>query len=394
MKKEYPSKKEYHGSRDFYHLIKIAMKQLLARALSEKNEEIDAHVKESIGINSIERNFAGLELGNTSSLKIMKEFFKEKYPNCDTESNYNVIEKIRESIKDKDSRYLLLISKSSVSNYLINSILNSNEMKKDLKKELSFYIGSGFSKDKLSENYGLKILNKIQLQMEQDKILLLADLESIYPSLFDLFNQNFTISNGKKYSRLAMGSSNNTISLVNDGFKVIVFVDKNLVDEEDAPFLNRFEKHIISFEALLRKELLQEAENIYSIIQDLGSCDIKKNEIKINYDLKRLLFNCDKEEIEGMIYIKDIESKNLDNRNILKVQEIQDLVLEKISLTLSQDIILIMKYSGFKEKYMNVYNKILEFYKKGVHNNLHNFLKTMKNLKNVIYTFTSIGSLF
>ena len=390
LKTNYPDKKEYHGSRDFYHLIKIAMRQLLEKVLSENNE-IDDHIKEGIGINSIERNFAGLEFDNKiSSLKIIKTIFKEKYPNCDTESNYNVIEKIRENIKDKDSRYLLLISKSSVSNYLINSILNSNEMRKDLKKELSFYIGSGFIKDQLSESYGLSILNKIQLQMEQDKILLLADLESVYPSLYDLFNQNFTIASGKKYSRIAMGSSNNTFSLVNDGFKVIVFVDKHMIEEEDPPFLNRFEKHIISFEVLLRKELLQEAINIYNIIQDLGRSDIKPNKMSIKYNLQRLLFNCDKEEIQGMIYIKDIEYQNLNNNNLLKVQEIQDLVLEKISLTLSQDLILIMKYSGFKEKYMNVYNKILEFYKKGEHSNLHNFLKTMKNLKNVIYTFTNI----
>ena len=391
LKKNYSDKQEYHGSRDFYHLIKIAMRQLLSKTLSEQDNQIDEHVKESIGINSIERNFSGLEFDdNNSSLKIIKTLFKEKYPNCDTEGNYNVIEKIRENIKDKDSRFLLLISKSSVSNYLINSILTSEEMKKDLKKELSFYIGSGFRKDQLSESYGLKILNKIQLQMEQDKILLLTDLESVYPSLYDLFNQNFTIVSGKKYSRIAMGSTNNTFSLVHDGFKCIVIVDKNMIEEEEPPFLNRFEKHIISFEILLRKELLQETENIYAIIQELGRTDIKENKLSIKYDLKRQLVNCDKEEIQGMIYIKDIEYQNLDKKKLLKVQDIQDIVLEKISLTLTQDIILIMKYSGFKEKYINIYNKIIEFYKRGEHSNLYNFIKSMKNLKNVVYTFTSI----
>ena len=391
LKKDYSAKQEYHGSRDFYHLIKIAMKQLLSKTLSEQDNQIDEHVKESIGINSIERNFSGLEFDDgKSSLKIIKTLFKEKYPNCDTEGNYNVIEKIRENIKDNDSRFLLLISKSSVSNYLINSILTSEEMKKDLKKELSFYIGSGFRKDQLSESYGLKILNKIQLQMEQDKILLLNDLESVYPSLYDLFNQNFTIVSGKKYSRIAMGSTNNTFSLVHDGFKCIVIVDKNMIEEEEPPFLNRFEKHIISFEILLRKELLQETENIYSIIQELGRSDIKENKLSIKYDLKRQLINCDKEEIQGMIYIKDIEYQNLDKKKFLKVQDIQDIILEKLSLTLTQDIILIMKYSGFKEKYINIYNKIIEFYKRGEHSNLYNFIKSMKNLKNVIYTFTSI----
>ena len=393
--KDYPSKQDYHGSRDFYHYIKISMRQLLSKK-SETEEDIDLHMKEIIGVNSIERNFAGLEfdnsdnnnIGNKTSLKVIKNIFKEKYPNCNATDNYDVIGKIRENIKDVESRYLLLISKSSVSNYLINSILTSEEMKNDLKKELSFYIGSGFIKDQLSESYGLKVLNKIQLQMEQDKILLLADLECIYPSLYDLFNQNFTVVSGKNYSRLAMGSSNNTFSLVNKNFKCIVFVDTKMLAEEEAPFLNRFEKHIISFENLLRQELLKEANNIYSIIQETANFKEKATKINIKHDLKKLLVNCDKEEIQGIIYCKDAEYKMF--KKFLKPQEIPDLVLEKVSLTLCQDIILIMKYSGFKEKYINVYDKIIEYYKKGEHSNLHNFIKTMENYKNVVYTFTSI----
>ena len=38
--------------------------------------------------------------------------------------------------------------------------------------------------------------------MEQDKILLLADLETLYPSLYDLFNQNFTIVSEKNIREL------------------------------------------------------------------------------------------------------------------------------------------------------------------------------------------------
>ena len=91
MKKEYPAKKEYYGSRDFYHMIKIAMKQLLAKVLSEQNNEIDEHVKESIGINSIERNFAGLELGNTSSLKLINKILKKNIINFIKKSSFKNI---------------------------------------------------------------------------------------------------------------------------------------------------------------------------------------------------------------------------------------------------------------------------------------------------------------
>ena len=74
----------------------------------------------------------------------------------------------------------------------------------------------------------------------------------------------------------------------------------------------------------------------------------------------------------------------------MKVQDLQDFVLEKISLTLPQDIILLMKYSGFEQQYNNIPEKIIQFYQKGEHNNLYNFIKTMKNNKNLIYTFSSI----
>ena len=51
--------------------------------------------------------------------------------------------------------------------------------------------------------------------MEQNKVLLLTDLESVYPSLYDLFNQNFIAMNKRDYALISMGISNNIFSLVN-----------------------------------------------------------------------------------------------------------------------------------------------------------------------------------
>ena len=391
---QYTIKEDFHGSRDFYHLIKTSMRQLLKKKEEDLGFNIDENVKQEIGINSIERNFAGLEFedgkdGIITSLQIFKKLFKTRYVNCDERKEYNVLKTIFENIKDKESRYLLLVSKSSISSYLLNSILTSTELKKDLNKELSFYIGSGFTKDTHSEGYGLKILNKIQLQMEQNKILLLSDLEALYPSLYDLFNQNFTVVSQKNYARIAMGSTNNTFSLVDDGFKCIVLVDEKDLDKQDTPFLNRFEKHIISFEYLLKKEYIDEAEKIYILVQSFANPNLQENnKIDIKFNLNNLLINCDKEEIQGIIYNKFSEYEK--NKKILLVQDCQDLVLEKIALTLPQDIIFLLKHSGFEQIYPNMADKIIGFYQKGEHANLLKFLKTMKNTKNVIYTYTSI----
>ena len=383
LAKNYPIKEDFHGTRDFYYLIKNAMSSLLKKLAEGENMELDEHIKENIGIDSLERNFGGIEFDNKkSSLEIVKSKFKEKFENCPIGKKYDVLKRIKESINDKESRYLLLITKSSLSNYLLNSIL------KTLKKDSIFYIGSGFKKEQYSEEYILKILNKVQIQMENKSVLLLSELEPVYPSLYDLFNQNFTVVSKKNFARIGVGNTNNTFSFVNDDFKCIILVDQNEIEKEEIPFLNRFEKHIISFDYLLNEEQSKTAEEIYQIIQDLSKENIIQNDLTIPYDIGKLLVNCDKEEIKGIVYSKLSEFQNEGKK--LQLQDLQDLVLEKICLTLPQDIILLMKYSGFEQKYNNISDKIINYYQKGEHNNLYNFIRIMKNEKNVIYTFTSI----
>ena len=396
LKTKYIKNEDFHGSRDFYHLIKNSMKSLLIKAKNTRNIEIDEQVKQTTGVDSLERNFGGLEFEqDNTSLVVIKKEFKKKYENIYIQEKYDVLKRIEENISDKQNRYLLLISKSSVSNYLLKNILSDKKINKDS----SFYIGSRFVKDQQSEEYTLNILNKVQLQMEQDKVLLLTDLEPVYPALYDLFNQNFTVMSNKNYARIAIGSSTNTYSLVNDGFKCIILVDQNNIQNEEPPFLNRFEKHIISFKYLLPKKISDEADSIYNIIQDFVQMNLPENEngnendnFKLNYDIGKLLINCDKEEIQGIIYSKYKEYEIKGEEVIM--QDLHDYVLEKISLTLPQDIILFMHFSGFRQKYDNVLKKVVEYYNKGEHSNLSKFLQTMKNTKNVIYTFTNIEAPF
>ena len=383
----YTKREDFHGTRDFYHLIKSAARAVIKKC-NEQDREIDEQSKKMIGINCLERNFGGLEFveEKKTSLEIIKTKFKQIYEEVPIAKEYDVLQQIKENINDPESRYLLLISKSSVSYYLLMSILDDESVNRNS----SFYIGSRFKQDLNSEEYTLKILNKVQLQMEQNKVLLLSDLESVYPSLYDLFNQNFTVVSEKNYARIALGSSNNTFSLVNDNFKCIVLVDQKEIINEDAPFLNRFEKHIISFEYLLKDDMPEIAEEIFQIVQNTTKMFLpEENKFNLDYEIGKLLINCDKEELSGIIYNEYCRCKKYEQRKPNR-EELQNIVLEKISLTLPQDIILFLKYSGFKQKFGAIYNQIINYYEKGEHTNIYNFLKTMKNTKNVIYTFTSI----
>ena len=369
-------KEDFHGNRDFYHLIKNVSRSMIN--LGEKN--IDKHVLEGLGVISIERNFGGLEfkdLNKTTSLEIIKKMFNKMYPNCVVRSSYDVLERINENIMDKKSRYLLVISKSTVSTFLLSSIISK------LNKDSSFYIGSQFKNDLQSEEYILKILNKIQLHMEQGKVLILKNLESVYPALYDLFNQNFTKVSDRNFARIAIGSSTNAFSFVHEDFRCIVSVDEDQLEKEEPPFLNRFEKHMLSFEYLIRKK-----ENLYKtsskIFQDLNqmiSCN-EKNFMGINYNLKKMLPNLDSEEILGIIY--DAYQRNIN------FQDIEDEVFKKISLILPQDILLIQKFNGFKTNNSDLSDKMLEEYKKGEHRNFRKFLEKMDKMKNIVYTYSNI----
>ena len=62
---------------------------------------------------------------------------------------------IRDNIIDSTCRYLLIITKSSISLFLIKLILD------DLKKKHIFYYGSNFEDDNIKGYYSAKVLNKI-----------------------------------------------------------------------------------------------------------------------------------------------------------------------------------------------------------------------------------------
>ena len=85
--------------------------------------------------------------------------------------------------------------------------------------------------------------------MEKGIIAEFKNLESIYPSLYDLFNQNFLIQDNKKYARIAIGSSNNKPYKVDDKFKSIIIVDeKDIYKEIDYKYDTKDEARYIRTE--------------------------------------------------------------------------------------------------------------------------------------------------
>ena len=365
--------KDFHGNRDFYHLIRNTMKYL--KNESEKGEEKDINnIRTISAIKAIERNFGGYE----GSVNDFKKIFYEKSKYNNINHRYNIQENISDNLKDPNSRYLLLISNNSTSQNLVEQIIKKE------KRQSVIYIGSQFKGDK-SESYTEEILYKIQMQMENNVILILKGLEIIYPSLYDLFNQNFSEFNGNKYAKISF-SSNQSTSLINNNFKVIVLVDKQMINYEDKPFLNRFEKHVISFENILPPNYVKEVNFIYSKIEALinyESSDEKKD-IKIN--LREQLISCDKEVIANVIFKLINEDKNISDNKLLSN------VFDIIAPTLTQDIISCMYINGFIEREKELGKIIEDSYNKSYAPNINEYLKKIskEDLRHIIYTFSHI----
>jgi len=182
---------------------------------------------------------------------------------------------IYDNLEDYESTYLLIISKSSMSKFLIESILNQKN------KNYKISIGSTFENDLKKEFYSVKKLNEIQSYLYNDTVLVLQNLESIYPSLYDLFNQNFKKIGDRKYTRIALGYSNNMYQPVNQKLRCIILVDPEEIEKQDPPFLNRFEKQIFSFEYLLNDSLKNEAQKLYRFLHDIVGLKSENKKIKM-----------------------------------------------------------------------------------------------------------------
>ena len=401
-KKENDKNKNFHGSRDFYCLIKSVMNDIISN--KTKLDEFDNNDKEekkkkllnAICLHSIMRNFAGLE----DSIDDFKSYFYEGYEENDlnNENKYNLMKCIQENINDENSRYLLLITDSYLSqdllNYIIeeineikNKINNENEKKEVFKK---YYSGSKFKLDKNNILYSNDMLNKIKYQMETENILILKDLDSIYPSLYELFNQSFTILDGKKFIQLGESKS-----LVNDKFKAIVLVEKEQIDKQESPFLSRFEKHIINFKYLLSEELLKLSEEIFNTLQKIKDIQIEiKSKELLKSKLEKYFELIKEEEIKGLVYIaskrygQNINDKDEDGRKNKKL--IIKFVLEKIAPCLHEYIMIILTKFGFKNNYNFYFKCIFEEYEKKYSCNIKNYLKNLEDETSIVYTFSSI----
>ena len=294
-------------------------------------------------------------------------------------NKYDLNKCIYDNISDNNSRYLLLEIKSNIAP-LINQIIRAQS---SYRKNIDTIIGSPFSDDKNSD-YKAKKVNEIQnYASQEDKLIILQNLNPIQPYLYDLYNMNYKVIDDQKFVRISLENFSEQLTPVSDSFKIIVLVDQKFVNKVDMAFLNRLEKMQIQFEDLLDKPQRDLIRKILEEIR-LKEC-IEEERGKFNYDLNILLINCSEQDIGGLVYYLCLENKK-ENPN---ENNIKDIIYTKISNLLPQDIAIILPESNqIKKKY----------YEKKKYYNFKQYIKALyandKDLTNykisVIYTYSNI----
>ena len=373
--------KDFHSTRDFYFLIKRICEKLNENILL-LNEDLNMYVDYYLKI-----NFSGLNKSIIENYISINSLFKKNIL-FTKEKEYNLENVLIENINNKDSRYLLLISKNSTSDFLIEYIL------KKLNKPYKIFIGSQFKNDIRKKDYSIKILNQIIANIEYGNFLILKNLDIIYSSLYDLFNLHFHYLNenqNKKYVHIVINMIDIPRLYVHEDFKCVILINENEIYKKDPPFLNRFEKHIISFNIFLNQKEIDICDNIYKMFNQLFNSS--------NYiDLNKQKINFGKEEIYGLFYkikgkygFKDNNNvicthNNNDNNNNFDYEKIKDEIITILTLNLSQDIIIYAQFSNIDKKFLELIYQNYDFIEK---NNLKDFLSSLSSKKNIIYTFSS-----
>jgi hypothetical protein len=304
----------FHGSRDIYgvskfvynSIMKIAnydtqnLKQLIKKSVErnfngaaylfgkhenelpfEKIEGLVDH-KAKAGHNNMRIEDIGTPYGQArhdslqvlnifSSSQIFKKIFMNKVSQrpeiadlfkTDFFEDEPIFDLIVDNIKDKTSRFLLIKSEGEVVDNIFLERL-SKLVKPDLLRDWRGIKGKENSHE---------LLSTLKSYISLGFVVVMKNLDELYGSLYDLFNQKYSEVEGRKYCYLYFGENKHKVE-VHPDFKAIILLDAEselqgleLELEQPAPFLNRFEKFFVRLANILTPE---EVKQVYELVGEL-----------------------------------------------------------------------------------------------------------------------------
>ncbi|CAF3699069.1 unnamed protein product [Rotaria sordida] len=240
--------------RDFIYMLR-ELRFELPTISSDQDTKIDGITPTSL-LHALEDNFNGIK--NDEFKELVEIFFTAIQEQCPdfqlpskTEQIYrNVPIILRQSMKLDPAhrrlygRYKLIIDESDDES-AIRLLFQTGILDSDPSRTTVFRM-SDFADDIHSEIRNVEILSTIKLCMETGKTILMVNTGRIHGSLYDVFNQNFSImatdETRKIFSKVAIGSKTVDV-VVHEEFQCIVHVPRSEFKDLPPPFLSRFQKY-------------------------------------------------------------------------------------------------------------------------------------------------------
>ncbi|RIA93442.1 hypothetical protein C1645_819410, partial [Glomus cerebriforme] len=372
----------FHGLRDYYALVK----RLSLDEMTPMNIQM-----------ALARNFGGTENND----KLCEKYFGDVLK---TFNNHNpwkyrpipIEHLINSNLDDPDARHLMVIGKSDS----IVNLLTYQLRSKNLDPEV--ILGSQFPDDQ--DDYSYNVLNRIMMCVEAGRPLILTDLEIIYGSLYDLWNQNYIVvgskENAKYFTRVALGAYANPMLFVSPHFKCILVMDEKKLASADPPLLNRFEKQKMSINDTLDEKQNVLVENLSDWAKRMstlvgGSTSMTQRQSRNKFTQKDLFIGFNEDETIQSLVI-DIAKKNP------KAEE--DEILEKCKECLiaiaSSDGIIRAEQSTLEQDEVNRWKRV--YFHQQHHDSLYDYftslfkqeisLATPKGHLVIVNTFSNINT--
>ena len=287
---------------------------------------------------------------------------------------------------------MAIAENSTVLTYLENFI-------KNLRIEEKLLYGSELEEDQKSlltgQGYIEDFLNKVQSYISEGSVLILKNLEKIYPSLYDLFNQNYTKIGNKYFTKISLNGTKSTCE-INEKERIILLVTNVQIEEKeiDLPLLNRFEKHKITASDLISEdEKIYFSQKIKELFSKITTYNKAKNKIK--YNLSNLMVY--KQDDIFLLIIKIINRLKKDHKEISN-DIIKHELYKSMAQTFSKDVLAAIKFSGLEQEYPEDTKMIFDEYKKYRTQekiyNLKSFIEQNKSDKAIIYTLSKVSDEF
>ncbi|CAG8709962.1 9694_t:CDS:2, partial [Acaulospora morrowiae] len=264
----------FHGLRDYYFLVKSI------RSMFKSDQKPNIQL-------ALARNFGGADNMEELCTIYFQNILKPSHTHEFIYTSISVKKLINANLAEKDSRHLMLIGNSNAIVTLLTYQLRQQNI------ESVAVIGSQFPDDKDGGKYSYATLDRLMMCVETGKCVILTDLEIIYDSLYDLFNQHCITeenssdeNNQRSYTRIGNGPYSNPMLYVHPNFRCILVLDETKLPFADPTLLNRFEKQKLTLEETLTEReaiiftRLKDWTHLISSIYELSDEDAESHHFK------------------------------------------------------------------------------------------------------------------